>query len=42
MKAPDSPPPFLGTWQRVYLAVLVNTAVLIVLLYAFTRWAGRS
>ena len=35
---PDDPPPFLGTWPRVYTAVLVYLAALIVLLYAFTRF----
>ena len=35
---PDEPPPFLGTWQRVYAAVLAYLAALIVLLYAFTRF----
>ena len=34
---PDEPPPFLGTWPRVYTAVLVYLAVLIVLFYIFTR-----
>ena len=23
MSLPDEPPPFLGTWQRVYAAVIV-------------------
>ena len=31
------PPPFLGTWSRVYGAVLLYLAVLLVLLYALTR-----
>ena len=34
---PDEPPPFLGTWRRVYTAVLVCLALLIVALYVFTR-----
>jgi hypothetical protein len=34
---PDEPPPFLGTWPRVYAAVLVYLALLIVLFYVFTR-----
>jgi hypothetical protein len=34
---PDEPPPFLGTWQRVYTAVIVYLALLIALCYAFTR-----
>jgi hypothetical protein len=35
---PDDPPPFLGTWRRVYSAVLAYLAVLIFLSYAFTRY----
>jgi hypothetical protein len=34
--AEDEPPPFLGTWKRVYWAVLIYTATLSVLLYAMT------
>jgi hypothetical protein len=34
---PDEPPPFLGTWPRVYTAVLFYLAALIVLFYVFTR-----
>jgi len=34
---PDEPPPFLGSWPRVYTAVLVYLAALIVLFWAFTR-----
>jgi hypothetical protein len=34
---PDDPPPFLGTWARVYTAVLVYLAALILLFYVFTR-----
>ncbi len=33
----EEPPPFLGTWQRLYVAVLIYLAVLIALFYAFTR-----
>jgi len=32
----DEPPPFLGSWPRVYLAVLVWLAILISLFYGFT------
>ncbi len=35
---PDEPPPFLGTWPRVYTAVLIYLAALIVVAYAFTRF----
>ncbi|MGC9950302.1 MAG: hypothetical protein ABSF64_28380 [Bryobacteraceae bacterium] len=34
---PDEPPPFLGTWPRVYAGVAVYLALLIALCYAFTR-----
>ena len=34
---PDEPPPFLGTWRRVYTAVIIYLAILIALCYAFTR-----
>jgi len=34
---PDEPPPFLGSWRRVYVAVIVYVAVLIAVFYAFTR-----
>jgi hypothetical protein len=34
---PDEPPPFLGTWRRVYTAVLVYLVAVIVLSYVFTR-----
>jgi hypothetical protein len=33
----DEPPPFLGTWRRVYTAVLVYLALLITLFAVFTR-----
>ncbi len=34
---PDEPPPFLGTWGRVYTAVLASLALLIVIFYVFMR-----
>jgi hypothetical protein len=34
---PDDPPPFLTTWPRVYLAVVVYLALLIFVLYLLTR-----
>jgi len=34
---PDEPPPFLGTWRRVYPAVLIYLAGLIFVFYLFTR-----
>jgi len=33
----DEPPPFLGTWRRVYIVVLFYLASLITLFYLFTR-----
>jgi hypothetical protein len=33
----DEPPPFLRAWRRVYAAVVVYLALLIVLFYLFTR-----
>lgn len=35
--APAEPPPFLGSWRRLYAIVLVNLVVLILLFYVFTR-----
>jgi hypothetical protein len=34
---PDDPPPFLGTWRRVYVAVLAYLAAVIAAAYLFTR-----
>ena len=33
----EEPPPFLGTWRRVYTAVLSLLAALIILLYTATE-----
>ena len=33
----DSPPPFLGTWRRVYAAILIYLVLLISAFYLFTR-----
>jgi hypothetical protein len=35
--APDEPPPFFGTWRRIYLAVLAFLALIILASYLFTR-----
>jgi len=32
----DEPPPFLGTWKRVYTVVLIYLACVIALFYWFT------
>lgn len=34
---PDEPPPFLGTWRRIYTAVLVFLALVIAAFYVFMR-----
>jgi hypothetical protein len=34
---PDEPPPFLGSWRRVYIGVLLYLAALVALFYLFTR-----
>ncbi len=34
---PDEPPPFLGSWRRVYLGVVLYLAGLIFVFYLFTR-----
>lgn len=36
MIEPDEPPPFLGSWSRVYVAVLLYLAALIALFRWFT------
>jgi hypothetical protein len=36
-EVPDEPPPFLGTWPRVYTAVAIYLALLITAFYLFTR-----
>jgi hypothetical protein len=33
----EEPPPFFGTWRRVYLGVLGWLALLILLFYLFAR-----
>ncbi len=33
----DEPPPFLGTWKRVYVGVLIYLALLILTFYLFSR-----
>lgn len=38
-KEPDSPPPILGTWGRVYFAVVANTLFVYVLLMLFSAYA---
>jgi hypothetical protein len=38
---PDEPPPFLGSWGRLYAAVAVYLVVVIVLFDLFTRAFNR-
>jgi hypothetical protein len=33
----DEPPPFLGTWKRVYIAILIYLVIIIAVFYLFTR-----
>jgi hypothetical protein len=33
---PDEPPPFLGTWRRVYIGVLLYLVIVIAGFYLFT------
>jgi hypothetical protein len=33
----DDPPPFLGTWRRVYTAILIYLGAIIAASYLFTR-----
>ncbi len=34
---PDERPPFLGTWRRVYTAILIYLGLVILASYLFTR-----
>jgi hypothetical protein len=34
---PDDPPPFLSTWRRVYIGVLLYLAGIIAAFYLFTQ-----
>jgi hypothetical protein len=36
-EVPDEAPPFLGTWQRVYIGILIYLVVIIIAFYLFTR-----
>ena len=36
----DEPPPLLGSWRAIYALVLGELALLVVSLYALTRWAS--
>ena len=40
-ETPEEPPPFLGTWQRVYAAVILYLIALIALFALFTRTFNR-
>jgi len=34
---PDEPPPFLGSWHRVYIVVLIYLGLIVAASYLFTR-----
>ena len=38
---PHEPPPFLGTWGRVYAVIVCYLAAVIALFWAFTRSFNR-
>jgi hypothetical protein len=40
-KPDDEPPPFGGSWKRIYVAVVLYTALIIVLLTAMTAALRR-
>ncbi len=35
---PDEPPPFLGSWRKVYALVLAYLAAVITVFWIFTRY----
>lgn len=35
----EEPPPVLGTWKNLYLFLIAELAVVVLLLWALTRWA---
>ena len=37
-EVPDEAPPFLRTWRRVYVAVLIYLVVIVSAFYLFTRF----
>jgi hypothetical protein len=34
---PDEPPPFLGTWRRVYFATLIYLVAIVSIAWLFAR-----
>ena len=40
-KYSEEPPPFLGTWKRLYAAVIAYTAAFILVLYWITATLNR-
>lgn len=36
--AVDEPPPVLGSWTRLYAAVIVNALAVMALVFVFSRW----
>ncbi len=41
MHPAEEPPPFLGSWRRVYAAILLYLATVIFLFYLFTKAFAR-
>jgi hypothetical protein len=37
----DEPPPFLGSWNRVYVAIIVYTCALVISLFFMTAALNR-
>lgn len=37
----DEPPPFLGSWRRIYLAIVIYLVTVIALFGVFTRSLNR-
>lgn len=37
---PDEAPPVLRSWRNVYVIVIGELALVVLLLYALTRWAA--
>jgi hypothetical protein len=35
-RVPDDPPRFLGSWRRIYVAVLIYLCLIIAAFYVFT------
>ena len=38
--APETPPPLLRSWRRLYALLVAELGILVLLFYALTRWAS--